>query len=382
MASAGRRGSLSKEKQKMAAEARRSSISEQNALETVHSADGSESSPLTAMQRAGRKAGALGTVAKTLDPFGNVVRPGVVDCEAIMEYFMHGPPRKGEEEHFHRHAGEGSLKETVERVMYAVFDDRFFLHDAFKSLDGDSTGLLTEDELGHWVHCLSTCSPVHQQTTEPAERCKSCMDKGFTPYRCKCVPRALPKTEKDPDVGRAADWKELGPLGTKDKDRVGWASEAVAETTLKEQMKNIIEDILQKRAPIAPELLAGAAPCYFDWHDFLVVTMDFYVALGIRSMHAIFAVLLGNDCEVTGPALPPKAAKAETDADATAAGDEDGESTRPAAKAAFEGQPSDGVQQIGTQSGGGGGGLFGCCRPRKEAVPVTTATPAPGAASS
>ena len=121
-----------------------------------------------------------------------------------MEYFMHGPPRKGEEEHFHRHPGEGSLKETVERVMYAVFDDRFFLHDAFKSLDGDSTGLLTEDELGHWVHCLSTCSPVQQQTTEPAERCKSCMDKGFTPYRCKCVPRALPKTENDPDVGRAA----------------------------------------------------------------------------------------------------------------------------------------------------------------------------------
>ena len=185
------------------------------------------------------------------------------------------------------------------------------------------------------------------------------------------MPRALPQSNQNPDIGRAAEWKELGPLGTDQKERVGWASEAVASTTLQEQMKNIIEDCLQKRAPVAPELAGDAPPVFFDWHDFLVVTMDFYLALGIKSMHAIFSVLQGNECDETAPALEPK-----TESDPS--GDDDGGATRPAAKAAFQDDGAE--QQIGTESSGG---LFACCRPRKEepAAAVTVTLPS-GPASS
>lgn len=346
----------------MAAAERRASVDAQ--LQTVVSDD--ELSPLTPTQKlhgATKKIMSLGKVAKRLDPYGRIVRPGFVDCDAIIQYFMHGPPRKGDDGGIEFHLGHDHLQESVERVMFAIFDDRLFLYDAFKCLDSEGNGLLTEDQMAHWVSCITTCSPVQQATTSPSPRCKRCSEKGFTPYRCKCVPRALPEAETEPDVGRAEEWNELGPLGTTKKERVGWASEAVASTTLQEQMKNIIEDCLQKRAPVAAELAADAPPVYFDWHDFLVVTMDFYVALGTRSMHAIFSVLLGNDCDELGPALETKA-KTEPSGDDEAATDES--ATRPAAKAAFQGteaREQAAEQQIGTQSGGG---LFGCCRPQKE----------------
>jgi hypothetical protein len=374
MASAGRRNSHSKEKQKVAAAERRASVdAQQSQLATVISATESENSPTTSLVSATKQVVSARTFAKILDPYGRIVRPGIVDCEAIMEYYMHGRPRlDGEEDHFTL-GGSDRFTEAVERVMYAIFDDRFFLHDAFKSLLGsDSTQVLSEDQMAHWVSCLSTCSPVEQAKTAPAPRCQFCISKGFVAYRCKCVPRALPQSEKNPDVGRAAEWKELGPLGTDKKERVGWASEDVASTTLQEQMKNIIEDCLQKRAPVAPELAGDAPPVFFDWHDFLVVTMDFYVALGIKSMHAIFSVLLGNECDETAPALEPK-----TESEPSA--DDDGGATRPAAKAAFEDDAGE-QQQIGTESGGG---LFACCRPRKaEPAAAVTVTPASGAASS
>ena len=386
MASAGRRGSVSKDK-KAAADERRKSLAEENELETVHSAD--EQSPLSGVAKlkaAGKGIGAARSMAQNVGAMGAIVRPGIIDCELVMEYFMHGPP-KGDD-HEHRHHDSDHLKESVERSMYAIFDDRFFLHDAFKGLDEGGAGVLTEEQMRHWVSCIDSCSPVIQATSEPSTRCKACTDgkmsssqstqperwtktlygkppapNSSTPFKCKCVPCA--------PSGGGSDWMT----------EVSWVSPAVAATTLDDQMENIIVDVLQKRPAIAPEDKEKDRPkTFFDWDDFLVITMDFYVALGTRSMHAIFAVLLGNEADEVGPAASPKPSQiAMNGADANGAGEDDGESTRPAARAAFgdaDGTP--GGQVIGVEKGGGG--LFGCFRPKKAAT-ATPAAAAPAAAT-
>ena len=388
------------------AEARRKSLTEQDELETVHSAD--ESSPLTGASKfkgAGAKISVARSMVKVMGAMGEVVQPGVIDCELIIEYFMHGPPNAGVDE-AHQTSSD-HLKESVERSMYAIFDDRFFLHDAFKGLDEGGTGVLSEAQMRHWVSCIDNCSPVQQATTEPSTRCRACMTgkmsssqstvperlsktlygkppapKSSTPYKCKCVPCAPADT--------TADWMK----------EVGWVSAAVAATTLDDMMENIIVDVLQKRAAIAPELAEkGDKPeTFFDWHDFLVVTMDFYVALGAMSMHAIFAVLLGNEAAEVGPPAGPKpvsasdlasgltssltsdlasgalahangAIAAGLDAAGLDAAGLDGDSTRPAARAAFGSEQVIGVDK-------GKGGLFGCFRPKKEAT-ATAAAAAP-----
>ena len=356
-----RRSSIDMQKKAAAAE-RRASLEGQEGQEGVQSIDSRDGSSQGENLVSGTNSG-----ARRLDPYGRVVRPGYINSRDILEYYMNGPPRSGGDEDLLRlNLGDKvdkKVKQALTKAVYAIFDDRLFLYDAFKSLDSAGSGLLSEDQMAHWVSCISTCSPVTQATTAPATRCASCKDKCFTPYTCQCVPRALPKSDVTPDVGRAAEWKELGPPGTDKKESVGWTSEALASTTLQDHMKDIVEDCLQKRASVAPELAGDAPPVVFDWHDFLVVTMDFYVALGARSMHAIFTVLLGNDCDELAPALEPK-----TDTDPS--GEDDGGATRPAAKVAFDG--GDAVQRIGTESSSG---LLACFRTRKD---DTTAVALPG----
>lgn len=357
-----RRSSIDAQKKAAAAERRASLEGQEDEVQSVDSRDGSPQGE--------KLVGATKSVR--LDPYGRVVRPGYLNSRAILEYYMNGPPRSEDDENVLGLNRGGTVdkkvKEALNKVVYAIFDDRFFLYDAFTSLDSDGGGLLSEDQMAHWVSCISTCSPVAQATTAPPTRCEACKDRGFTPYRCQCVPRALPQSNATPDIGRAAEWKELGPPGTEKKERVGWTSEALASATLQDLMKDIIEDCLQKRAPVAPELAGDAPPVVFDWHDFIVVTMDFYVALGVRSMHAIYTVLLGNECDELAPALEPK-----TDPDPS--GEDDGGATRPAAKASFDG--GDAVQQIGTESSGG---IFACFRTRKDDAAAVTAT-RPGSAA-
>ena len=201
------------------------------------------------------------------------------------------------------------MKDEVEKMVFTVYEDKDFLLLCFKGLDGDDDGYLTEEEMRHWVYMLSTCQPGVQISTLPVDKDKHDEERFPSWHRpFEWVPVALGHVP-EPEFG-----KELQHV--KKEERPSWISDNLAATTLEDDMENIIVECLKKRGESG-----ASAAVRFDWHDFLVICMDFYLALGRRALHAIFSALLGKEAAEDAEAAAAEATSAMNGAGSPVADD-------------------------------------------------------------
>jgi len=145
------------------------------------------------------------------------VVPGQINEKALCDAFMLGSGMRKEDV-----SGYGRLRTQVKKIINTVFDDGPFLYRCYKLLDSNGDGLLAESEMRHWINLLNT---------------------GIS----------------NGEVASVETQSQLLRFSTHAQGLL-----------LDDFMEDLIRNRLDRKAP---------RPVLFNWREFLVVCMDFYICL-------------------------------------------------------------------------------------------------------